>query len=170
MENIVYRQQKQYDMAEDLMTQAFIKINEAEYDAYITLFCLNLAKAYAKQKKFSYAFEILQQKFVEHPGSAVFLYQYGRFCIKAENYEYIGSAIGALNECLRLCDDKRYGKIYYWLGKAYLFNNQYFDSYLAIKSALERLGVSSHLKSAELRDILRQIKASISRAEMVHGM
>ena len=167
---IYYENNKQFALAEDLMTQAFLRVNDAEYDSYMILFALNLAKVYSKQRKFYLAFEILQEKFVDHPSLPVFLYQYGRLCTKAEDATFIGSAIGALRECLRLCDEKRHGKINYWLGKAYHFNKQYFESYLAINVALEKLGVGNNKKTTHLRELLKYIKVSISNAEIIYGM
>lgn len=166
---IWYEREKRYDLAEDLMTRAFLRVNDAEYDGYIIIFSLNLAKTYSKQKKFNYAFEILQDKFVEHPEFPIFLYQYGRLCAKAENLAFIGSAIGALRECLRVCDEKRHAKINYWLGRAYYFNKQFFESYLSINLSLDKLGVSNHKKAAQLRDILKVIKAAISKAEVIYN-
>lgn len=167
--NLWYKVEKKYDQAEDLMTQGFLRITDSEYDGYIILFCLNLAKAYAANEKFNYAFELLQEKYVEHPEYPVFLYQYGRICVKAENSSVIGSAIGALTECLRLCDSKRYPKIYYWLAQAYLKNNQFFEAYQTINIALELLGNSNEGKKSELTDALKYIKAGVSNAEVIYN-
>lgn len=123
------------------MTQAFLRVNDSEFDSYIILFCLNLAKAYAKQGMHNYALEILQEKFVEHPGFPVFLYQYGRACTKACDPSFLGSEIRALEESLRLCHEKRYGKIYYWLSQAYYQKSLFFECYIYANLSLESSGI-----------------------------
>lgn len=168
--NVLYSEKKDYELAEDLMIQAFLRIFEAEYDSYITLFCINLAKAYARQKKYSYVFEILQQKYVEQPGYPVFLYQYGRNCAKAMDSSFLGSAIGALEECLRLCDEKRYGKIYFWLSQVYFQKGAYFECYVYTNLSLECPGIPISAKAARLRETQKNIKSYISKMEILYNL
>ena len=104
---------KDYEQAEDTISEAILKVTSSEYHHYYILFCLLLSKTLFKLKKIRESLDFLQRKFIENPTYPVFLYYYGRFCIKSEDYLFNGSAIGALNECIRLCDTSRYGLIYY---------------------------------------------------------
>ena len=56
---------------------------------------------------------------MQYPEYTSLLYCYGKYIIKAKLSNYYGSAIGALEECLRSCIKERHGNIYYYLGLAY---------------------------------------------------
>ena len=167
---VLYRTNPNWDAAEDLMTRAFLRVTENEYDTYVIIFSINLAKVYSKLKKYHFAFELLQEKFVEHPQLSVYLYHYGRLCIKAEDTLFINSGIAALHECLRLCDNKRHGKIFFWLAKASYIQTNLLESSEYINSSLEKLTIASSKKSNYLRDILKDIKPRVLRAENIQKM
>ena len=104
---------KDYERAEDAAAEAILKVTSNDYHQYYILLSIFLSKALFKLKKIRECLDFLQRKFIENPTYPVFLYHYGRFCTKCEDYLFNGSAIGALNECIRLCDVSRYGLIYY---------------------------------------------------------
>lgn len=167
---LLYKNNLDLEAAQDLMTRAFLRVTDNEFDAYVIIFSINLAKVYSKLKKFNYAFELLQEKFVEHPQLSVYLYHYGRLCIKAEDTLFINSGIAALQECLRLCDNKRYGKIYFWLAKAYFIQNKILEASECINISLEKLTLASNKKSNLLREILANLKPRVLRAENIQKM
>lgn len=108
-----YYNVKDFELAFDISFEGLVRVADSEYNIYSTLLCVNYAKSCFKMGKLKNCFEILQQKFSENPGYPIFLYQYGRLCTKSEDLSFNGTALGALQECLRICDKNRYGKIYY---------------------------------------------------------
>lgn len=164
---ILYKTQPSLEAAQDLMTRAFVRVTESEYDSYILIFSINLAKVYSKLSRFNYAFELLQEKFVQHPQFTVYLYHYGRLCLKASDPLFVSSGIGALVECLRICDQKRYGKIYYWLGRAYLIKGDVLEAYENFSVSLEKLSISSNNKAVYIRDKMKELKHQVTNAENI---
>jgi len=88
------------------------------------------AKSLFLTEEYARSFELLQSEYIKNPMFPSFLYIYGKYVIKSwiKNDEtgriktYFGSTVGALEECLRGCVKERYGKINYYLGKAYQMN------------------------------------------------
>jgi tetratricopeptide (TPR) repeat protein len=164
---ILYKTTPSLEAAEDLMTRAFVRVTDCEYDSYILYFSINLAKVYSKLKKFNFAFELLQEKFVQHPQFTVYLYHYGRLCVKASDSLFVSSGIGALVECLRICDGKRQGKLHYWLGRAYLIKKDILEANENLQQAVEKLPISSNNKLIWARETLKDLKSKVAQAEIV---
>ncbi|CAG9330030.1 unnamed protein product [Blepharisma stoltei] len=162
-----YHKIQDYSAAEDVSTEAFLKITE--YECYNVLSCIKYAKSLFKNGKYRNCFELLQQKFLEHPTYTVFLYQYGKLCTKSEDYSFNGSAIGALQECLRICDKGRYGVIHYWLAKAFLLGRHPIDAYYSMESALECLELSEQKKIDEMNHEMKNFKEQIEALESVEN-
>lgn len=147
--------------------ECFLRITD--YESYNILACLKYAKSLFKNKKYRNCFELLQQKFLEHPSYTVFLYQYGKLCTKSEDHTFNGSAIGALLECLRICDKNRYGVIYYWLGNAHMLSRHQIEAYNYYKSALEYLDPYEASKIAEIHAAMKQLRDKIKLIEKIQN-
>ncbi|CAG9326692.1 unnamed protein product [Blepharisma stoltei] len=158
---------KDYEQALDISFEGFIRVADPEYTHYYTLFCINYAKSCYKMGKLKNAIEILQQKFIENPSYPIFLYHYGRICTKSEDLSFNGSAIGALQETLRLSDKYRYGCIYYWLSKAYMLSRQHIEAYHAMKDSLKHLDHSEKRKSTELKRMIQEMGPNIAAYEEI---
>jgi hypothetical protein len=52
-------------------------------------------------------FELLQSEFGRYPSYSIFLLEYAKSVIKSKSKNYYGSAIGALEECTRVCTQSR---------------------------------------------------------------
>lgn len=102
-----------FDGAEAVAQKGFSKISNTENSFYNIILCIAYSKTLFKQNKFRECFQVLQKHYLENPIYSVLLYKYGKFCIKSLDLTFLGTAIGALEESLKLCDEFRYGSIYY---------------------------------------------------------
>ena len=160
-----YYNVKDYEQAYDVVSEALLMLASPEVHHFYILFCLFSAKTLFKQKKNQECIDFLQRKFLEYPTYPVFLYHYGRYCTKSEDFIYNGSAIGSLQECIRLCDSSKYGQIYYWLAKAYMLGRQHIDAYDTVKLALRFLDPVYSRKMAELKRWIGEIQTSVHKIE-----
>jgi tetratricopeptide (TPR) repeat protein len=158
---------KDFDQAECIISEAFLLINSSDYHEYYILFNCFLAKTLFKLKRTSECLSCLQKKFIENPTYPVFLFLYGKYCVKSDDYNFNGTAIGALQECTRLCDPSRLGLIYYWLSKGYMQGRQHIEAYETVKQALACLSPSYTRKMNELRSWILDIQPSIEKVEKV---
>ena len=160
-----YYNLKDYTFAEDVISEAILRINTNNNFQYYVIFCIYLSKIYFKQKRFKECFGFLQRKFVEHPTYPVFLFQFGRLSIKSEDFRYNGAALSALQESLRLCDETRLGDIYYWLSKAFMLARLHDDAYRAAVRSLEYLDRRKLKKINELKSFISEMKPSMTKIE-----
>lgn len=107
-----YYNKKDYESALRISEAAFLKLTNISSD-YCVLISLKYAKSLFKQNKHSACFDLLQLEYMKKPLFSVFVFQYGKLCVKFKEASYMGSAIGSLHECLRSCSEDRYGHIYY---------------------------------------------------------
>lgn len=142
-----YTTNSQHNQALEVATECFLKV--AEYPEYFSVICLNLAKSNFFLGFVAKSLDILQQKHKERPTFSVFLYQYGKLCVKTGQDSYLPTGIGALREVLRNCDKARIGKINYWLFKAFI---RYKDLTSAVK-ALQNAGLK--IKSGKKTEIIK---------------
>lgn len=146
-----YYEVQNFEQAEDIAAEAFLRVTDSETTDYYVIFCLACSKSYFKTGKVTSALQLLQKKFIENSQYPLFLYQYGRLCCKSEDFVYNGSAISALKECLRLCDSSKLGQIHYWLSKAYMQNRYCLEAYKHCEKGLKYLN-STSLKSRQLQN------------------
>lgn len=83
------------------------------------IIALLYAKSMYLNKEYSRCFELLQNEFMNFPMFSSLLYAYGKYVVKSNSQNYFGSAIGALEECIRSQVKERHSRINYFLGKAY---------------------------------------------------
>lgn len=98
---------------------------------YRLLIALVYAKSLFANQELIRCFELLQTEFIQNPSFVSLLYAFGKYAIKAVTlFEddsinkriamgYLGTAIGALEECSRSQVKERYPRIFYYLAKAY---------------------------------------------------
>ncbi|CAG9320552.1 unnamed protein product [Blepharisma stoltei] len=166
---IYYYTIRDYNASEDIAAEAFIRLGGTDNSQYHSLLWISYAKSFFKLRKYSNCFELLQQKYIENSSFPIFLYQYGRLCIKSEVYFFTGSAIGALQECLRLCDKGRYGSIYYWLSKGLLMNRQYTEALKAMKKALFFLNSKEKKKADEIKRAVSVLAPTMKAYELLRN-
>lgn len=160
-----YYTMKDYTFAEDIVTEAMLKINSETNFQYYIIFCIYASKVYFKQQRYKECFGFLQRKFVEHPTYPVLLFQFGKLSIKSEDFRYNGAAIAALKESIRLCDETRLGGIYYWLTKAFMLARLHDDAYKSALKALELLDKRKLKKIGELKSFISELKPSMQQME-----
>ena len=158
---------KDYEQAECVISEAFLMISSHDYHEYYILFTYFSSKTLFKLKRTLEYLSTLQKKFIENPTYPIFLFLYGKFCVKSEDYNYNGTAIGALQECTRLCDPSRLGLIYYWLAKGYMQGRQHIEAYETVKLALGHLNPKYTRKMNELKCWILDIQPSIEKVEKV---
>lgn len=163
---------KDYEQAEDIVSEAILAVclRLGGWDNYYILFCIYLAKSQFKLKRTKECLDFLHRKFIESPTYPVFLYYYGKYSAKSEDYLFIGSAIGSLHESLRLCDHTRHGHIYYWLSKTYIFSRQYTEAYDKIRLALKNLENTHIKKISQLKRWLADIQPSIVKIQEIDNL
>lgn len=156
-----YFTSKNYELAEDTASEAFLRVTDYAFNHYYVLFCLYCAKSYFKTGKLVSCLQLLQKKFLENFDFPIFLYQFGRLACKSEVSSYIPQSIGALKEFSRLCPDTKQGCVYYWLAKAYLQLRQHIESYKYITKALNTLDSNQIVKKENLRKWAFELKLHI---------
>ncbi|OMJ83637.1 hypothetical protein SteCoe_15361 [Stentor coeruleus] len=114
---------------------AFLKLAEssAEYSVIINL---NYARSLFKLEKYRSCFELLQMMYTQNSQYSVYLYHYGRMCLKSKDSVFLGSAIGALEECLKICNFYRHGSVYYWLMIGYMTGGDKVQAYKYAKAGI----------------------------------
>ncbi|CDW77883.1 ras-2 protein [Stylonychia lemnae] len=83
------------------------------------LITLLYAKSLFKSQELFRCYELLQNQFMAFPWFFSLLYAYAKYVIESDQINYLGSAIGALEECLRSQVKERHSNINYYLGKGY---------------------------------------------------
>ncbi|OMJ76044.1 hypothetical protein SteCoe_24679 [Stentor coeruleus] len=146
-----YTKNAQHKQALQIASECFIRV---DYPEYSVITSLHLAKSNFLLSNIHKALELLQQKHIEKPIFTVYLYQYGKLCIKTQDITYIPSGIGALTEVLRNCDKERLFKIYYWLYKGYLILQEHVSAVKALQNCAKN---AKNSKKAE------QIKADLKK-------
>lgn len=159
---------KNFELSEDVAAQAFLKANKDEYDQFYILICVIYAKSYFKMNKIQNCLEILEHKYVERPTHEVLIYYYGKFAAKSLNVNCRAAAISALEESVKQSNLYRYGNIYYWLSKAYLLNNQTYESYRCMQNALQFLHKIQSKKTQEMTKKMTELKPKIDIIENIN--
>jgi tetratricopeptide (TPR) repeat protein len=168
--NFAFSQLKDLELAGDISSEALLRINPDINFQYYVLFCIYSAKVYFKQNKFKECFALLQKKFVEHPTYPVFLYLFGKFCTKSEDFRYNGTALSALTESLRLCDETRFGDIYYWLAKAFILARLHSDAFFYAINAGKFLDKRKVKKIAEMTSFVQEVKPNMDKIVLVENL
>ena len=153
-----YYKVKDYEQAQDVAAQAFVRVKDHKYQSYYNLFCIFYSKAYFKLKKFDQANELLLQKFIKHPSYKLCLYHFGRFVVKSNNTQLLGSALGALEEYLK------YGSksAHYWIAKGYFKCRLYSKGIKHLKKALK---TADELKQKEIQQTLSNYSKVVTALE-----
>ena len=160
--NFHYHKAKDFVKALDVSERAFVKAAHYDTQLYRPIIALMYAKSLNKTDRQKACFELLQHEYLEHPTYPVFLYQYGRLCVKAGDNRFIGSAIAALSECIRVCTEERLPCIFYWLSKAYLDGKYYVQAVETMKKALKLLESSGELKKIKyLKSELNELNSFV---------
>lgn len=133
-----YYKSKNYVKALEIIQQAYIMVKEVK--DYEVLIGLNYAKNLVKVGNIEKAIELLQVEYNKRSVYVVYLYHYSRICIKCGTDVFLGSAVGALTECLRICSEQKHGFIHYWLSKAYSRLNEKILSFKEIQKSLISFG------------------------------
>lgn len=120
-----------------------------------------ITKALFKAGEYIRCFELLQKNYTENPSFSFLLMLYGKYVIKTMYMEkkqrllavrsgigretmanttgvdsgYLGSGIGALEECQRVCLAERQALISYMIGRAYQLLEMQFKTYEYWKQA-----------------------------------
>jgi tetratricopeptide (TPR) repeat protein len=165
-----YYNVKDYEQAYTIIFEALIMIKTSESQIFYILFNIYTAKSLFKIKKIKECLNSLQRNFIDSPTYPVFLYEFGKYSTKSEDYFYNGPAIGALQECIRLCNSSRYGLIYYWLAKAYMLGRHHIDAYDTVKLALDYLDPSRTKKMLELKTWIIEIHPNIQKIKKIEEM
>ena len=162
-----YYTNQQYRESEEIAASAFVRVTQLAFSHYFTIFCICYSKSYFKTGKIRGSLELLQQKYMEHRKFGIFLYQYGRFCIKSKDENYLVCGITALEECLRVCDVSIYGKICYWLGIAYDTSDFLSKSSLALVKALKMLHESEKSKISQIHQLQGRQSSILSKLKQI---
>ena len=70
------------------------------------------AKSLFTMQEFARVFTLLQLEYSRAPHYTSLLYLYGKYVVLSATQEFMGSGIGALEECLRSCVTFRHANIY----------------------------------------------------------
>ena len=143
---------------------------------------MNYARSLFKNGKLRNCLELLQLEYTKHSLFTVILYHYGRLCVKSKDPLFLGSAIGALQECLKSCSETRHGQIYFWLAFAYLQAEEKLEAFNCAKkfaslltSALDKLNCDPHYarrltkKINQIQEIIKSLHIHVLSIEMLEN-
>ena len=133
-----YYSSESYGLSLSVSESAFLKLAQSSGE-YTVIINLNYARSLFKMKKYRSSFELLQMMYTQYSQYSIYLYHYGRLCLKSKDSVFLGSAVGALEECLKICSEYRYGSIYYWLMIGYLMGNDKVQAYNYAKAGTKIL-------------------------------
>lgn len=176
-----YYSGQNYKSALDVAENAFLNVGETcgEYSAILNL---NYAKSLFRLGNLRKCFELLQTLYRKDSHFAVYLFHYGRMCLKGKDGSFIGSAIGALEECLKMCNESRHPHIYYWLMVGYLDGNDKIKAYEYAKKGAslinletQKFNLLSHkpyvkklmLKANTMKNTIKELHMDILNIEML---
>ena len=99
-----------------------------DIEAPILITLINAKSLYGSEQ-YESCFKLLQQNFLRNSKYTAFLYLYGKYIIKSntnlkyvnteEQKQFMGSGLGALEECLRNCVPEFQSRVNYYIGLAY---------------------------------------------------
>ncbi|CAG9333882.1 unnamed protein product [Blepharisma stoltei] len=158
-----YYKNRRYENAAEIVVQAMKTISGMEY--YV-IFAIKHAKILYHLGKTHESLKWLQKKYEIFPKHIAYLYQYGRICVKSVDLTCIGSAIGALEECIKISDESRYGTLYYWLGKGQLLVRQNIEAFYSLKNSLKWINTNKKNVS-EIKDEIRALNEHVKTYEIV---
>ena len=133
--NYYYYNAHAYKQALEIAETAYVG-DVGKSEKYAVIISLNYARSLFKNEKLRNCFELLQLEYTKHSLFTVILYHYGRLCVKGKDPLFLGSGIGALEECLSTCSENRHGQIYYWLTFAYLQAEEKIEAYECAKKGI----------------------------------
>ena len=177
-----YNKSKNYQSSFEIAERAFLSISRK--NDYSVIISLNYSRALFKIGKIRNCLELLQLEYTKHSLFTILLYHYGRFCIKSKDIQFLGSAIGALEECLNTTSEARHGQIYYWLCKAYLLSDEKIEAFNCAKksvpllsAALEKFENSDKIyesnlnrKLNELKDIMKELHIHLISIDLLERL
>ena len=178
-----YYASKSYSLSLSVAEAAFLKLAESAGE-YTVIINLNYARSLFKMEKFRSCFELLQMMYTQYSQYSVYLYHYGRLCLKSKDAVFLGSAVGALEECIKICSEYRHGGIYYWLMVGYILGNDKVQAYSYAKTGIQILtGLADKFsggsfveksyekkviaKMNEMKDIVKDMHIDILNMEML---
>lgn len=181
-----YYASKAYSAALEVAEMAFLKLAGSS-EEYTVILNLNYAKSLYKMEKFQSAFELLQMMYTQNSQYSVYLYHYGRLCLKSRDKECLGSAVGALEECLKTSSEGRHGNISYWLMVGYSAGNDKFQAYTFAKKGIKHFSsvigkFSSHCifnkalekkvmgKMNEMKNLVKDMHIGVLNMEMLESI
>ena len=161
---------KDYDQAEDVASEAILKLQSPEIHNYYVLFCIFYCKVQFKLKRTRECLDFLIRKFIENPTYPIMLLYYGKFCTKSQDFLFQGAALGALVECTRLCDVSKLGGIYFWLSKAHMSGRQYKEAMDSIILALKYIEPKQLGKISQLNKWRSSLTESIEKIHTIENL
>lgn len=117
-----------YQNALEIAENGYLNISDTNGE-YLVIINLNYCKSLFKLSRFRKCFELLQTLYRKNSHFPVYLYHYGKMCIKSKDPAFLGSAIGALEECLKICSESRQPYICFWLMTGYLAGSEKLKAY-----------------------------------------
>ena len=122
-----------YQNALEIAENGYLNISDTSGE-YQVIINLNYCKSLFKLLRFRKCFELLQTLYRKNSHFPVYLYHYGKMCIKSKDPGFLGSAIGALEECLKICSESRQPYICFWLMTGYLAGSEKLKAYQYAKT------------------------------------
>lgn len=107
-----YYSRKEYLKSYNIIAECFLKANSSHFSNFSNLIFLLYTKSLCKLKRFNTALEMLERKYSESSNTLLYLYKFGKICIKSKIKKFRITGISALKEVLRWVKD--YPKANYW--------------------------------------------------------
>lgn len=107
---------KEYLKSYNIIAECFVKANDIRFHNFSNLIYILYSKSLCKLKRFTTALEMIQRKYEESDNNLLYLYHFGKICIKCKSKKFIVSGLSALKEVLRWVRD--YPKVNFWFAVA----------------------------------------------------
>ena len=175
---------KDYQNALETAENGYLNITDTNGEFQVII-NLNYSKSLFKLSRFRKCFELLQTLYRKNSHFPVYLYYYGKMCIKSKDPGFLGSAIGALEECLKICSEFRQPYIYFWLMTGYLAGSEKLKAYQCAKigsglinTELHKINTLSHktqtkmllLKVNRMKTVLKEMHIDVLNIEILENI
>lgn len=103
---------KEFLKSYNIIAECFVKANSLHFSNFSNLIFILYIKSLCRLKRFNTALEMLERKYTESENNLLYLYKFGKICIKSKTKKFRIAGISALKEILRWVKD--FPKANFW--------------------------------------------------------
>jgi tetratricopeptide (TPR) repeat protein len=153
---------KEYLKSYNIIAECFVKANDIRFHNFSNLIFILYSKSLFKLKRFTTALEMMQRKYEESENNLLFLYKFGKICIKAKTKKFIITGLSALKEVLRWV--RNFAKVNFWFAVACYKTGRLAKAEKHFQRVLYSLDVKEVKIANQVQEKIRKI--AVKKAEI----